>query len=299
MDQTQNCANESALPRVLKPASRLPIPTAPKPAASSPNWQLIGATAHFTVYYDATYGTDAHTSAQAVLATCENDYANIQPFFGSQNANFTVYVGLEGYGTAYHVDCGATNIFCDFQHVNGDSSAPSLAPFLVAAEFVEVFEQMQGGGWNCGLTNGEGLSRVLAAYAHPYLALLTGSVGSDWLDSGRADYISANYGSDRDMASNGCSVLFLNWLACELGYSTYGWGRIVQAAGSSLAQTYTRLTGKTDAVQRFQSLMQARFPAGTPSNLTMDNPYPIQGLHVLYVKGDGSVALTTRHLDGS
>ena len=87
--------------------------------------------------------------------------------------------------------------------------------------------------------------------------------------------------------------------ANELDYSTYGWGTIVQAAGSNLAQTYTKLIDKTDAVQRFQAFMQARFPAGAPSNLTLDNPYPIQGLHVLYVKQDGSVALTTRHLDGS
>jgi hypothetical protein len=35
------------------------------------------------------------------------------------------------------------------------------------------------------------------------------------------------------------------------------------------------LTGKTDAFTPFITLLQQRFPAGQPSGLTNDNPFPI------------------------
>jgi hypothetical protein len=67
-------------------------------------------------------------------------------------------------------------------------------------------------------------------------------------------------------------VLFLNWLHAQLGF---GWDQIVQAGGASLAQTYTHLTGQNDALSRFTTLMQAHYPAGTPSGLKTNNPFPL------------------------
>jgi hypothetical protein len=72
--------------------------------------------------------------------------------------------------------------------------------------------------------------------------------------------------------SIGCSVLFLNWLRYEL---KYGWQPIVGAAASTLAQTYTSLTGQTDGWARFSSQLAARYPMGAASGLATDNPYPL------------------------
>ncbi len=53
------------------------------------------------------------------------------------------------------------------------------------------------------------------------------------------------------------------------------WSNIVQAGGDTLAQTYSNLTGASDAFSSFATLLQSRFPQGTPSGLQNDNPFPI------------------------
>jgi hypothetical protein len=143
---------------------------------------------------------------------------------------------------------------------------------LVVAEEVEVFSAVQNRGWDCGASNGEGLSRVLAA-TDLYPGSLNGfNSAATWLDTpGRPDYVNNNDPTDRSYVSTGCSVLFLNYLRYQLGYK---WGNIVQAAGTTLAQTYNGLTGLSDALTPFKALLQAHYPAGTPSGLTTDNPFP-------------------------
>ncbi|MBV8696203.1 MAG: hypothetical protein JO183_12015, partial [Ktedonobacteraceae bacterium] len=83
--------------------------------------------------------------------------------------------------------------------------------------------------------------------------------------------ITANENTDVDIVSNGCAVLFLNWLHSQLGFS---WAQIVQAGGAGLAQTYTNLTGQGDAYASFRAQMQNYFPEGRPSGLTVNNPFP-------------------------
>jgi hypothetical protein len=52
--------------------------------------------------------------------------------------------------------------------------------FLCVADLVEVFSASQGKEWNCGATNGEGLSRVLATALFP--TQITGFASApDWL----------------------------------------------------------------------------------------------------------------------
>ena len=58
------------------------------------------------------------------------------------------------------------------------------------------------------------------------------------------------------------AVLFLNWLRYQLKFS---WQEIVAAGASTLSQVYTNLTGHTDGFAQFSALMQAHFPAGSPS----------------------------------
>jgi hypothetical protein len=78
--------------------------------------------------------------------------------------------------------------------------------------------------------------------------------------------------TDRNYVSIGCATLFLNYLRYQ---REFPWIRIVQAGGATLAATYKALTGRTDALQPFAALLQSRFPAGTPSGLNSDNPFPI------------------------
>ena len=140
----------------------------------------------------------------------------------------------------------------------------------MVAEEVEVFCAAQALGWDCGLTNGEGLSRVLAEELYPGV-LDSFHTADVWLDSSRPDYITNNNGSDVDSLSNGCSVLFLYYLRYILGYE---WPTIVQIGGVTLEQTYERLTGQSGAYTAFRQCVDAFFPLGTPSGLTTDNPFP-------------------------
>src|SRR5436305_12631038 len=118
---------------------------------------------------------------------------------------------------------------------------------LVGGEEVEVCEANLANGWDCGATNGQGLSRVLATEMYPNV--LDGfATAAQWLDSDRPDYVSANVPDDTDAKSNGCAVLFLNYLHYQLHF---GWADIVQAGGATLAETYQRLTGQEDAFGPF------------------------------------------------
>lgn len=229
---------------------------------------LQGKTAHFEIYADPALGPDGATDAQGVLAKCESDYAVVSDYFGGISAGPFRVVLYASPGGAYHLTCDATDLFCDAKTSPAD---PDLSAFLNVAEFVEVFEAVQAGGWDCGKSNGEGLSRVLAADAYPNQ--LDGfSTAAAWLDSPRRNFVDHTFGGDTDAAANGCSVLFLNWLRFQLNYS---WAQIVGAAAPTLGETYAKLTGKNDGFKRFETLLNGRFPKGQPSGLTTDNPFPI------------------------
>jgi hypothetical protein len=174
-----------------------------------------------------------------------------------------------GVGGAYHYGCDGKDIYCDAQTspLNIDHTR-----MLLVAEVVEVFSAEQGLGWDCGASNGEGLSRVLATEFYP--AQLDGfNSAASWLDTpGRPDIVDFTDPTDRNYVSIGCSVLFQNWLRYEL---KYGWQQIVGAAASTLAQTYTNLTGQSDGWARFLSQLAVCYPMGAASGLVTDNPYPL------------------------
>jgi hypothetical protein len=240
----------------------------PDPSTLITPANLQGKTAHFEVYADPALGPDGVQDAQGVLAKCESDYATVNGYFGGIGAGPFRVVLFANTGGAYHFGCDATDLFCD---AKTGPAHPDLSEFLNIAEFVEVFEAVQNGGWDCGKSNGEGLSRVLAT--DPYPAQLDGfSTAAAWLDSNRQNFVDHNLNSDTDPTANGCSVLFLNWLRFQLNYS---WTQIVEAAAPTLARTYAKLTGKNDGFKQFESLISMRFPKGQPSGLTTDNPFPI------------------------
>lgn len=229
---------------------------------------LRGKTQHFAVYVDPALGVDGQTDADVVLARCEGDYAAVSGYFGGLQAGPFNVILFSNPGGAYHMTCAATDLFCDAATgpANGNYSA-----FLNVAEFVEVFQAVQAKGWDCGKSNGEGLSRVLATNAYP--AELDGfATAKTWLDSRRPNYVDKNLSSDTNPLGNGCSVLFLNWMRFQLKYS---WQQIVGAAAPTLGLTYTHLSGKKDGFKQFKALINAHFPPGHPANLTTDNPFPL------------------------
>jgi hypothetical protein len=227
---------------------------------------LRGNTQHFNVFFGSSLGDAGVSHADAVVAVCERDYSTLQAYFGGitpPGLPFNVIIATHILG-AYHYGCNAVDLYCQ------DSSDTDFINMLVVAEEVEVFAHAQGKGWDCAATNGEGLSRVLAEALYPEKRVLAAPA---WLDKGRPDYITANEDTDADPVSNGCAVLFLNWLHSQLGFS---WAQIVQAGRASLAQTYTNLTSQSDAFVRFKAEMQAHFPEGRPSGLRVNNPFPLQ-----------------------
>ncbi|MFJ2577160.1 hypothetical protein [Kitasatospora aureofaciens] len=253
-----------------------------------------GSTPHFVVSYDDSLGANGAALADAVLATCEAHYARLQHWFGGLTPNglpFDVSI-IPGSGGASHATCLATAMNCDAF----DGTDAELLRMLVVAEADEVF-MATAGNWDCGSSSGEGLSRVLAAECHPLLSSTARGFLSAgyWLDNGRPDFVTQTDPTDRNYLSIGCATLFLNWLRYELHY---GWAEIIAAGDTTLADTYTKLTGRNDALQRFMNTVTARFPIGVPAGLTSDNAFPLE-LQLVAETIDGGMFHTIRHPDGS
>lgn len=251
----------------VKYGKALAIPTTPTDPKTGFDFvtTLRGTTSHFAVYYETSLGANGQALADGALATCERDFQELAPYFGGKAADFSVIIA-GGIGGAYHYGCSATDLYCDAEGVNVDHTR-----MLIVAEEVEVFSDLQGKGWDCAASNGEGLSRVLATELYP--AQLNGfATAGSWLDSGRPDFVNINDPTDQNPLSTGCSVLFLNFLHSQLGFS---WPAVVQAGATTLAGTYATLTGADDGFQRFASLLQRFFPPGTPSGVVGDNVFPL------------------------
>jgi hypothetical protein len=239
---------------------------------------LLGSTEHFHVYYASVLGTAGDKIAQGVLNNCERDYKTVAGFFAQQRSlMFRVLVAplsrnMDGSGGAYHHSCLASDLYCDVQVT--PTINPDVTSAFVVAEEVEVFQAVQNRGWNCGASNGEGLSRVIAEELYPGLLEGLGySSAGAWLNSRRPNWVGRTLPTDQNIVANGCSVLFLNYLHSQLGF---GWDKICQAAAPTLAGTYRQLTGKTAPFLSFAALLAKAFPPGTPTDLAKDNAFPIQ-----------------------
>src|ERR1700693_4298836 len=131
-----------------------------------------GQTQNFIVFSDGTPSGDA--AAKAMLDSAEADYAATQVWFGGltpPGLPFYVYADPNA-GGAYHMTCGGPDV-----HVLSD---PLRAPGFLTAEIVEVFEAAINNGWDCGVTNGESLSRGLAFEGHPETPKEFNPTSQDW-----------------------------------------------------------------------------------------------------------------------
>jgi len=238
---------------------------------------LRGQTAHFAVYYDDALANGI-ALADAVLAGCESDLAQLSAFFGGIMAASAYTVNLQaGVGSASHATCLDTDIF----YPAGNAS-PDGVLSTIDAEVAEVLMATQNLGFNCGFSNGEALSRVLPTVLYPERAVFF-SIGSDWLNSSspaRPDFVSSNAPTDQDSIATGCGMLFLNYLAHQLNFS---WQQIIAAAGPTLAQTATNL-GVPNPFGDFAALLAAHFPVGTTTDLPDDDPFPLTAQPTLYIR---------------
>jgi hypothetical protein len=240
-------------------------------ARHRPSFTQAGTTQNFVVEYQTRLGAAGAGLADVVLKTCEADYATLQGWFSGLTPPALPCRSLivRGRFGAFHSTCADTRLhLAAFGLDNGE-----LVEMVNMAEVVEVFEAAQNQGWDCGASNGEGLSRVLATELHP--SQLDGfTTAAAWLDQDpRPNFVDVTDNTDQNAVSTGCAVLFLNYLRYQLGYS---WAAIVGAAGATLAQTYEVLTaGKTDGWSSFSSLLEASFPPGSPSGVTKDNVFPL------------------------
>lgn len=255
----------------VKRGVRIPA-SAPRFARDGGPYTQRGTTSNFNVYFEDALGANGPTLADAALAACEKDYASLQTFFGGiapPSLPFNVYVVTGNFG-AYHATCAATEMHCAaFDGTNQD-----LVRMLVVAEADEVFMDAQGAGWNCGFSNGEALSRILATELYP--AQLDGfASASSWLNSPRQDFVNQNDPTDQTYESIGCAALFINYLRNQTGF-TYPLDQIVQKGGQTLTQTYQNLTGNNDdPFPPFAALLNTKFPVGAQANWPDDNPFPI------------------------
>ncbi|MGH7722656.1 MAG: hypothetical protein ACRENL_07470 [Candidatus Dormibacteria bacterium] len=269
VDLSHDNGSGRSLRVLVKPGEGIPA-GAPRTAADGGPYTFRASTTNFRVSYEDALGANGAVLADAVLATCEADYATLRTWFAGLTPGglpFTVFVVAGTFG-AYHATCAATELhLAAFDGTNAD-----LVRMLMVAEADEVMMAAQNVGWDCGYSHGEGLSRVLSTELYP--AQLDGfATAASWLDSNRTDWVSTTEQTDQNYVSIGCATLFLNYLRNQLGHSLTA---IVGAGAPTLAQVYTNLSGSTDAFAPFNALLQRRFPLGRPSGLTTDNPFPIQ-----------------------
>jgi hypothetical protein len=233
-------------------------------------------TPHFKVSVDPGLGHAGSQIANALLQTCEQDYATLQGYFGGITPvalPFHLIVTAGGDG-ASHATCEATAL-----SIGAHSGPLGFMRSLVIAEEDEVFEANFGHGWDCGASNGEGLSRVLANDMVPGVEPQGFVSPPVWLDGPsditgilREDWVNKTDPTDVNYFSIGCSVLFLNWLRFQLNFT---WTQIIAAGTPTLAGTYKNLTGQNDGFTKFKAFIDQKFPPGQASNLTTDNPFPL------------------------
>ena len=171
-----------------------------------------------------------------------------------------------------------------------NAAAIEFPRFVFVAELAEILMEFTGYGWYPGNSMGEGLSNLLGALLHPagYYDSGQGPRINQWLNGGgsppvspRADFVANTKGTDQDIFSYGCAILFINYLVYQLGHPLKD---VIRAGGSSLAETYASVTGLPEVVccppqggayNAIDSLLQAHIGSSTTNNMPRDNIFPL------------------------
>ena len=209
-----------------------------------------GRTEHIVVNYDDSRGPDAGSRAQMLLGSCEadlmrleRDYFRIAGIFEPPSPPLLVVVSSGSFASnnGYDPHRQSTITIETFPVALDQDLADETVRMLFVAEAAEVlmeFLNVLAQRWHSRLSDGEGLSRVLAAEFYPdayYGAMIHGPFGNAWLiDASRSDptqagrWISRNDSSDTRADSFGCAALFIYYLRSQLGYP---WDHICSWAG--------------------------------------------------------------------
>lgn len=272
MDPAINPHCKELLP---KGAARKPRAAAVVAAAAGTSFDYpvaeVGSAGSITVYYDPSLGSEGQTLTRQLLARVTAPYDDLQTNFGISGGAVNLVVAPlsgsnDGSGGAYHYGCdfmaGGT-LYVDATFANVSVNQLDLEVALYVAELSECFMGPQGGGWNCGYSNGEALSRFFAEVETPPNTLPSGFIsGPSWQQAGYPDWISRTETTDQDYASIGCGVVYIYWMR-SLGFTSQ---QITQAAGATFADNYRTLTGKTTAYADLRAVV-------TGITISSDNPF--------------------------
>ena len=247
-------------------------------APERPNYTLIAHTRNFHVYSKDALGTVGAAIASSLAKRCETDYTTLLNWFGVTPGDlpFNVYV-VDDVSGALHYGCADPEIYVGA--IPGAMTSSHLYCVLLAAQMVDVFGATLKLGWNCGHSNGEALSRVLACALYPDEAVQNLVTAVAWLDetpagsANRFNWVDRTEPTDIGKYSVGCSVLFLNWLHKVCGYP---WSVIVRTAGSTLGETFKRLSSAESGWAKFSAYINERWPPGQPCGLSSDNPFDLK-----------------------
>lgn len=258
-----------------KGAVRKPRPPAVIAAAAGTAFDYpvtqVGVAGKVTVYYDPSLGSPGQSLATQLLARVVARYDDLQSAFGVSGGPVNAVIAPlsgsnDGSGGAYHYGCdfvsGGT-LYLDATFASTSVDALDLEVALYVAELSECFMGPQGGGWNCGYSNGEALSRFFSEIETPSNTLPSGFVsGPSWAQAGYPDWISKTEHTDQDYVSIGCGIVYIYWMRSQ-GFTPQ---QISQAAGATFADNYKTLTRKTTAYADLRA-------AVTGITITSDNPF--------------------------
>jgi len=268
-----------------------------------------GRTTQYQIQYDDSLSAaDGMDRANALIGVCDGDFVLMSNWFGNigltVGSPITVNISPGPYASA---GWGPP-----IRLTPGNGSSLTVVRYLLVSEVTEMFMLAQNRGWfdpggsNEG-SNGEGLSRFLASQfliARGLGVSMPGfQLAPSWLNSSRPDWVNNvdvfDHGID---PKTGCSLLFIYYLASQLGYGTE---QIIANAAATLAGVYRNLTGdSSNPFPIFKQLLDAAFPSTTSSSIpgpNPDNPFPLSSVLVsprlpagAYV---GAVSRSTDHLD--
>jgi len=260
---------------LLPPGGKRKERTAQQIAAAAPLSLDYPATqvntiGNITIAYDPALGAQGLDLAQQLLNAVIGPYNDMETFFGIAGGAVEVVIAPlsgnnDGSGGAYHYGCDFTSggvLYLDATFASSNVNPLSLEVGLYVAELSECFMGTQGGGWGCGFSNGEGLSRFCAEQETPSGTLDAFATGPDWAQAEFPDWVSETEQTDQDAASTGCAIVYLYWMR-QLSFTT---SQIIKAAGATLSTNYQTLTGKTTAYQDLLAAVKGL-------TVTSDNPF--------------------------
>ena len=292
MSTTERIAGSSAVPQIAveRNEGRVAVgreaPAAGAGAAAAVNTVIDGTTDHFVVAHDDNV-PNGQALARSVLDSCENYYTKLKEIFGGVEPPPGIPVLYPDIGVPFHIHIrvgttGATHGGCNNTSIWVDAFSgndTTLIDALVVMEIDEVFMAAQGKSWDCGSSQGEALSRLLAYDITGFTGNTPGYTwlaASNWLNSPRQDFVSYNDPNDGNFVTIGCGTLFLNYMRHERGVTME---RIVQLGAPELSTALHTITGDPGDIYPFppfKLLMHVHYPENFgAAPLALDNPFPL------------------------